>query len=958
MNTIDRYQSAVLLSLFVGLFLFGERSFAEQPEMRLRLKDGSFSVGTLVPTDEPGRIGWQANGFAQPFLFDLDAIRSVSVTSEDAKAKEDASHESEIGSDVIVELIDGSAVIGQIESLNENRAVLNSSTIGKIQIARKRIATIGSAGFVGKVVFDGPLKAQDWLLAKPEAWDFEAGVLRSRQGNAIAIGRVGIPEKARVDLTLAWDDSPDFVLSFCTAAASRTSRVEQVSAAARLEVWDKQLALVREVEGGADIALVTDLAGESSRISLTVYIDQTAGVVTVCDVHGRKLDTVSVKAERVTLREAIHIVNHGNQLSLESLEVREWDGIQRSEPSNQNAKVVTIDGTEIAGGINSYDSETKAWQIQLREGGKESIQGDSLRRGDVWILTGSAAEQPKSNTQNEAVDETEAVEPFDSPADPGDFGGIEVVLESRERIRGAWIPSDSEMLRFSVVGVSPENGGGDVFFPISKVRGIVGSTARFDFDSMDVRLGTLKTQSSQLVGNLDPATEVDASHASICWKPVGSLTSSVISSAASGVIVYRRRLPRVKTRERDGTNEIEIIDFLSSDDSEGKSESGVEPIPGSREIKFRTGDAISGVVDQIDDKGMHFKSSQSESTFAAHHQIQEIELNPLLGNRTFSRQRLDRLMTVPRSRKSDPPTHLFLSVRGDLLRGRLVSLNKGKVEVEVRLEVVEFSTDQISKIIWLHDRDWEDDANGSPNETGEQSEPFLVHAITGSGRGLTFAPDRCSTDSLAGSSDLLGDCMVSVNDLSRILFGRDIEKRIVEFQEDPWILSLAQLPRVFMEDDTGGTSGGAYTGTASELVGKLAPEFSLKKLDGELFRLREQRGQVVVLDFWASWCGPCVQTMPLLESAVDEIGDPGVKLLAVNLQENDERILAASERLQLKATVLKDISGQVAAAYDANAIPQTVIIDRSGVIQNVFVGGGSKVVEQIKLAIERVLDAG
>lgn len=141
----------------------------------------------------------------------------------------------------------------------------------------------------------------------------------------------------------------------------------------------------------------------------------------------------------------------------------------------------------------------------------------------------------------------------------------------------------------------------------------------------------------------------------------------------------------------------------------------------------------------------------------------------------------------------------------------------------------------------------------------------------------------------------------------------------------------------------------------SPLVNGPAPDFGLKTLSGEGFRLRTQRERVVVLDFWASWCGPCIQTMPLVEEVVEEFGADQVHLVAVNIQESADRVQAAVDRLGLSATVLLDIDGQVAAVYQANAIPQTVIIDREGTVRYVFVGGGSRFVAQFRDALEDVL---
>ena len=126
---------------------------------------------------------------------------------------------------------------------------------------------------------------------------------------------------------------------------------------------------------------------------------------------------------------------------------------------------------------------------------------------------------------------------------------------------------------------------------------------------------------------------------------------------------------------------------------------------------------------------------------------------------------------------------------------------------------------------------------------------------------------------------------------------------------------------------------------AFQLLGKPAPQFSLDLLDGGTFDLAKTKGnEIVILDFWATWCGPCRYAMPILEKISEKFHDQGVRLYAVNLREDSRDIhrYLKSERLDL--TVLLDTQGSVAGQYKADAIPQTVIIGKDGTVQVVHVG--------------------
>ncbi len=117
-----------------------------------------------------------------------------------------------------------------------------------------------------------------------------------------------------------------------------------------------------------------------------------------------------------------------------------------------------------------------------------------------------------------------------------------------------------------------------------------------------------------------------------------------------------------------------------------------------------------------------------------------------------------------------------------------------------------------------------------------------------------------------------------------------------------------------------------------------APAFSLASRAGSQVSLAQYRGQVVMINFWASWCGPCRQEMPLLESIYKKYGKMGFTMLGVNVEPDSN---AANE--WLKATpvsfpILYDKDSKVSKLYDVEGMPSTVIIDRSGKLRKLHRG--------------------
>jgi len=117
-----------------------------------------------------------------------------------------------------------------------------------------------------------------------------------------------------------------------------------------------------------------------------------------------------------------------------------------------------------------------------------------------------------------------------------------------------------------------------------------------------------------------------------------------------------------------------------------------------------------------------------------------------------------------------------------------------------------------------------------------------------------------------------------------------------------------------------------------------APDFSLHAMSGPNMRLKDQRGRVVMVNFWATWCAPCRQEMPQLNRLYEKYRSSGFVLLGVNVDEDSSKAADVAAKLGITFPVLLDADKSVSKLYDLSTMPSTVLIDRDGRVRYVHRG--------------------
>ncbi|HEX4823489.1 MAG TPA: redoxin family protein [Candidatus Polarisedimenticolaceae bacterium] len=137
-----------------------------------------------------------------------------------------------------------------------------------------------------------------------------------------------------------------------------------------------------------------------------------------------------------------------------------------------------------------------------------------------------------------------------------------------------------------------------------------------------------------------------------------------------------------------------------------------------------------------------------------------------------------------------------------------------------------------------------------------------------------------------------------------------------------------------------------------------APQVAMATRDGKPVALSSYKGKVVVLDFWASWCGPCRKSFPFFEGLESRYAPQGLAIVGLSLEDDDEAVATFLEEVPASFAIARDPSGRAGEAFGVVAMPTTFLIDREGNVAARFEGGDVSVHEKIEAAVKTLLAGG
>ena len=894
-SILRSFAAAALFSAFATVSDTWADDGAPEPRIGvIQLQNGDHLTGTLVNSTAEDCLDWKSKVFATPFRFPTGGIVSVHFPAPATLPQAEGVYG--------FELAGGDLLFGSLIALDGENAILDIPGFGRLNVDRTIIRRLFRRTVAGEQLFVGPTGLNGWKTSgEVGAWREEAGHLIADKPGAVLWRDFGLPNQVRVEFELSWTTHPDFELAIGVGDDPKS-----VLRAFRFEVWESEIVVQRETEKEADVVRLQGVAGKSGRLNVQAFLDQKLGRMLVFSSGGEQLADLTVASSKSNVLGGIQLVNRKGDIRLERLQIGRWVGEAPRFVQVDKSRIHIVDGTIQYGTLKSFDAEKHEFVVGE---GDESHRLAEDQVNDVF-LSQSAEVVPRA---------------------------LRCVDLAGMKISGDLLRIEDQKVWLKTPGITEQ-----IVVPLSALQSLIVLKPPSDPPELPQRRGRLEVAGMTLHGCLVDGTEGENS--CLQWQPLRGSTSSPLQRGVTARIVYRDPPPPVQPQAamnmQPGVVPGKVVKATTPKKFAKKSGSV---------LHLRTGDIVPCEPISVDEKGLTFKSTVTEATFVPHEQIKVLELLADASPVEIAKLKKERLLTLPRMQRDNPPTHLLRSIDGDYLRGQLVGMDEAQLHVELRLEGKIVRRDRIARVIWLHPE------NLAPNAKAQGAEaesPNLVQALPSDGNRLTFHPEQISGSTLSGKSDLLGICRVDLQNVDQLLIGAAIEQATAELAFHQWKLKPAAEPLVPKE---GTDDGDSMEGQESVLIGKQAPDIQLKMLNGKSFKLADHKGKVVILDFWASWCGPCLQVMPQIDKVAEEFADQGVELFAVNLEETPEKIKAAQERLKLSTTVLLDRDGRIAERYGATSIPQTVIINRDGTVARLFVGASSRFDEQLRTALKGVL---
>ena len=976
----------------------------------LDLPDGGFVIGRLLPAAaEPGRprttLLWQAPLFDEPLEFSLDGIERIRFPKV-APAPGAASGWR-------VDVRGGDCVEGAIESIDADHLVLLADQVGKapLRIRRDQVVRLTRQGAASKMIVPGGLAG--WEVAGG-AWQEQGGRLLGVKPGSSVLRDVEAPARACFTVVLSWDERPDLDLVFAAGPeeAARLKAGGGKKGAAteeyRIDLTAGDLLAIRE-GATAKFELAGTLPAGRGGIELKVFIDQERGRMALVmprgDAAAKPVFDETLAPRKPGLRSRFGVRLRGGHVRIDGLRVSPWSDpeprdsgagglggpgvVEAFDKTEGTFTVRGPDGPRVVNAADVQDIEflvADAEQAALLGGAvRAAFHGGSRLTGRVLEVTPQSlrlecpalAEPLECEIARLAVlDAVGDRRPVELPGRPAMFdalggrmlgclanaagGGGGIAWQPRGAVGPVAIRTTTEPLRVLYRGLAALGGvgvglarKGNSWMVADVIAG--GPAARDGRIAAGWKLETIRldeTGKPITVSALKPE-DVRGLLLGVAGSKV-TLQLTDVAGTKQEIVLIRDAGGR---GDLAGAAERDVLDkALKIHDARS---TGLSPATsGQATVYLKTGDSILCTVLSADTEGLRIRTDVGGETVVPAVALRAVELVPG-GAGSISKEKLARLLTLPRMQQADPPTHMVRLPNGDYLRGKLVSLDDRVLRMNLLGVVKEFPRSDVARVIWLSMEGDAAEREALAAVAGGQGRGGVpVQATMIDGRRLTMMAERVDGGRLVGESGVLGTIGVDLTACDNLVLGVTAASTPPdELPYGKWKLKPAAVPRALRPSAAGSPPADA---TPHPLVGKPSPVPALELLEpqadgGRAYARNAWEGRIAVIVVFAPGDAASVETLSRCVEAFAPLAEEAIDVVAVGSGAPAEVVAKAVESLPQRPTLAIDRAGVVANLLGKVALPVCLVVDREGCVADVMPARAADV-QAIRARVAEIVD--
>ena len=925
----------------------------------LRIQGGDTYRGKLAPSQNPQQLLWNCPSFLEPIAFPWDALQLVQVQDSSG----DPTESSPLGKNPFcAELKTGEVVSGELVSIQPDRIELEVPQVGKVSLATEKLR------YLLRIIPGGSqavevLSAQDWEQVLPATrngratkWYLKAGEISTDTSGTTISQWAQLPELATIDLDVAWDQaSPNWWMTL-----GEPRRMElQVRKLQNKKLLNVTLLL--ENSADADVTTIQLPYEEDQSIKLRLLCDATKGVYVLMkdnQVLGRLKGNIK---ERFVGRTKVSFTNTAlGVLTLRDLRISR----------------------------NAFSIPSEAAEVEPNRPANGQFEWMTKARGTFFgsILNAPADNDGQGSVKVQGIAQTpitlgfEEIERIEFPLEtalPNQVTTVE--LTNGMRFASSAIQSRTEA---SFEGIDIDVAGKKLPVALSQIKRISkrplpileDPQPKTIAEAQKIVVQRLITDDAVSTGRIASVSQHTPGSKTFTWLAKNAVAPVALNPRADGAIEPLVTQLAGSTQKR--TKPTENLANVRTDTPPNENDVGRPLKPEDPSLFLFSGDCFPAMVRRGDAEEFFFESTLFPKQSIEQALVRGVRFVDYRGVDKIDRATRLRLLTLPRVQRNNPPSHLVVSRDGDLLRGKLIHFDRDQLVVDVRGEQRTILVKNIAELIALDPAPKLEQPN-EPTESTQPTEPTqptdpaqsadsaepqvpapiasndVYQIILEQGARVSIVPESVDAEELKGTHPQLGECSLPWSSVVRISLGDAIAVDASQNRYGKWKLQHAPDPK-FVSESEGGNDRPNDT-PQMRMIGQGAPEFDLMKIDGTPFKLKENRGKILIVDFWATWCGPCIRSIPSLIEISKEYKEAGVELVLVNCEEPETRVRPFLERLKSIPTVVLDTDGTVSKQYNVAAIPQTVLIDRDGGIVEVLVGASDENEEILRKKIETLI---